>query len=104
MPFPFVETDEIKSRPALIVSGVALGPRRDLFIAAMITGSKRDRWDGDVTIDDLDLANLPIPSVIRTSKVTTLSIGDAHFVGRVGPSVLANVIAELHRTLSIDQR
>lgn len=103
MPFPFVEVETAKSRPALILSADMLGPRSDLFIAAMIMSSRREAWGGDIDVDDLELANLPIPSVVRTAKIMTLALGDARFVGRVSLDVLLRATGELQRRLTLAQ-
>ena len=103
MPFPFVEVGDTKSRPALIVSAYALGPGADLFIAAMITSSARAAWRGDVVIGDLEMANLPIPSVVRTAKLSTFASSIARPVGQVSTGLMEIVLTELRATLAIAQ-
>lgn len=97
--FPHVETSLTKSRPALIVSQPTLGPKSDLAWMAMITSAANAPWPGDIVIDDYKAMGLPIPSVIRTEKISTLEIGNANFVGHLPESLWAQVRGVIQRHL-----
>lgn len=75
MPFPYVDREEERVRPALIVSNTALGKDGLLFWALMITSEKgREPWPGDIPIGpDHKAYGLPVPCLIRTAKLSTLS-------------------------------
>lgn len=84
VPFPYADRDIRRARPALVVSEGAIGERQRVIWVAMITGAANRRWPGDVDItDDPPLTGLPIPSVVRTTKVATIDISRAEPVGKV---------------------
>lgn len=71
--FPYVDLDETKRRPALVVSTQALHrPHRTCF-GAMITTARnlRDLRPDDIEITDLGSAGLPRPCVIRLARLAT---------------------------------
>ena len=47
----------------------------------MITSAVNRGWTGDVTISDIELAGLPIPSIVRPAKIATIEAGDAERLG-----------------------
>lgn len=104
MPFPFVERDEERVRPALIVSNTGLGKDSALFWALMITSSKgREPWPDDVPIGpDHEEYGLPVPCLIRTAKLSTLSF-DAieRRLGRLPEPLQAHVRVQLAERLSL---
>ena len=95
--FPHVESNQIGSRPALIVSTTTLGPKRQLAWAMMITNAERTGWPGDVPIADHQALGLPIASKIRTEKVATLDISEAKLLGKL-PEVEFNRVKQLVRS------
>jgi mRNA interferase MazF len=82
VPFPFTEGLGDKRRPALIVSTPQLTREHGLYWLLMITSVTKPVWTGDVAIKNFIAAGLPVPSVIRTAKITTLQ-GD-RILGRIG--------------------
>ncbi len=70
VPYPYVEQDYKKIRPALIVRSWRVEPQMVLHCVLMITGATNERWPGDILIDPS--AKLLIPSVLRLSKITTV--------------------------------
>ena len=92
VPFPFVAVDQEKSRPALFIGGANVGPAGALFWASMITSAANAPWPGDVTITDLELAELPIPSVVRIAKLATLEVRTARRVGRLSEADQSRVL------------
>jgi mRNA interferase MazF len=104
VPFPFVERDEERVRPALIVSDGGLGKDRGLFWSLMITSAKgRDPWPDDIPIgSDHAAFGLPVPCLIRCAKFSTLSL-DAieRKLGRLSDSLMADVRRQLASRLSL---
>jgi mRNA interferase MazF len=91
VPFPHVETNKRRYRPALIVTDEPIGPDGLLIWAVMITSAERPSWPGDMAIADRAGAGLPIPSVIRTAKIATVETTSAELIGRLGRNAIAAV-------------
>lgn len=71
VPFPFSDRLAEKRRPALIVSHRDLPIRTGRVWVAMIT-SVSEAYLGDAPIKDLAAAGLPVPSILRGSKIATI--------------------------------
>lgn len=56
-------------------------------------------WPGDVAVDDLAAAGLPVASVVRTAKIATIEAADAHVLGRLSGAPWAAVRHHLAATL-----
>lgn len=104
VPFPFTDTQTTKIRPALILSSAKhFNAQIGLSVMAMITSlkSKDDLWPADIVIENLQLAGLPVPSIIRF-KIFTL---DHRLVlGRLGNLAERDrhhVRKKLHEVLSL---
>ena len=69
------EGQAAKRRPALVVSNPDFEKATGLVWVAMITTSDHERRYGDIPIVDQKSAGLPASSVVRASKVATLSVG-----------------------------
>jgi mRNA-degrading endonuclease toxin of MazEF toxin-antitoxin module len=80
--FPFLEGDQAKHRPALIISTDRLHDKHELYWVVMITTAKAGLREDDISIADPELAGLPDSCVIRVSRLTTLS--DRQIVRRLG--------------------
>lgn len=87
VPFPYTDRPTRQSRPALVVSRPTLEERHGLLWVVMITSAENRGWPGDVAVNDLVMAGLPVASVVRTAKIATIEARDAHRLGRitVGP-------------------
>jgi len=83
VPFPYTDRSTRQSRPALVVSLPNLEADHGLLWVVMITSAENRSWPGDVTIDDLTLAGLPAPSVIRPTKIATIEAKDAQRLGEL---------------------
>jgi mRNA interferase MazF len=99
VPFPYVERPILKRRPALIVSRPELAREHGLLWVLMITSAENAPWPDDIPIDDLPLAGLSRPSVIRPTKLATIETLAAQPLGRVTPAAAARVGAILRRLL-----
>lgn len=71
VPFPYADRLAEKRRPALVVSGPSVASHGMLWVA-MITSAGNAPWGCDVPIGELDRAGLPVPSVVRPAKVTSI--------------------------------
>ena len=83
VPFPYTDRSTRQSRPALVVSRPALEERHGLLWVVMITSAENRGWPGDVAVDDLVVAGLPVASVVRTAKIATIEARDAQPLGRI---------------------
>ena len=73
VPFPYADRFAEKRRPALIISTRRLAPFGLVWVA-MITSATDRSWSCDVPIVDLKRAGLPVPCVIRTAKIASISV------------------------------
>lgn len=99
VPFPYTDRATRQHRPALVVSSSALEDAHRLLWVLMITSAENRGWPGDVAIVDLEMAGLPVASVIRTAKIATIEAGDAGKLGRISASVLKRVMTHVGREL-----
>lgn len=91
VPFPYTDRSTRQHRPALVVSHGEIGDGGALLWVVMITSADNRRWDGDFEIRDLASAGLPAPSIIRPSKIATIEARHAEPLGRIKPSLMAQV-------------
>ena len=71
VPFPFVDSQATKKRPAIILSSNQhFNADTGHSIMAMITSARNSSWPHDINITDLTNAGLPKPSVIRMKLFT----------------------------------
>lgn len=63
-----------KRRPALVVSNPDFEKSTGLVWIAMITSAEHERRFGDSPIADQVMAGLPVASVVRASKLSTLAV------------------------------
>jgi mRNA interferase MazF len=105
VPFPFIETNQRRRRPGLIVSdGILAGPF-DLVWVAMITGASHERWPDDVDVGPSHAAfGLPIPCLIRVAKIAAITTDQASLVGHLEQSITDQAMAKIARILKHDDR
>jgi mRNA interferase MazF len=72
-----------------------------LLWVVMITSADNRGWPGDVTVGNLALAGLPVPSVIRTAKIATIEASDAEKLGKVTRTLFGQVARHLARELGL---
>jgi len=99
VPFPYVDRLQVKRRPALVVSGQRWLEAHGLLWVLMITSAGNEPWPDDIAIEDLALAGLPKPSVIRPSKIATVEAARCERRGRVSSAVRRKVAAALRAGL-----
>ena len=101
VPFSYTDRATRQSRPALVVSVGGIEANHHLLWVAMITSAENRGWPGDVTISNLEEAELPAPSVIRTAKIATIEVSDATKLGKISASLLKQVIGKIARELGL---
>ena len=95
VPFPYADRATRQHRPALVVSEPDLAQQHGLLWVSMITSAENRGWPGDVALTNLATAGLPVASVIRTAKITTIDVRDAVKLGRITPRARAQVLRHL---------
>jgi mRNA interferase MazF len=71
VPFPFTDSATTKKRPALVLSSFdQFGRHIYHSVLAMITSSQHSNWPLDVAIENLAMAGLKSPSIIRMKLFT----------------------------------
>lgn len=80
--YPFVEGDQAKHRPGLVVSTDAFHRRHAAYYVAMITTAKAGIKPDDIAVTDPAKAGLPEPCVIRVARLAALT--QAQLTGRAG--------------------
>ena len=103
LPYPYADRSTRQSRPALVVSSGQLEDAHGLLWVVMITSAANRGWPGDVALNNLTLAGLPAPSVIRSAKIATIEASDATRLGQVTPAVFRQVGRALAGELGLDQ-
>jgi mRNA interferase MazF len=104
VPFPYTDREARQHRPALVVSQDGLGDGESLLWVLMITSADNRGWPGDVSLADSYAAvGLPIPSVVRTTKIATIEARHAQRIGRLTPQLRDEVTALLRHHLGMDR-
>lgn len=71
-----------------------------LFWCVMITSAVNKSWPDDISLEERHQeSGLPIPCVIRTSKIATIEVEAANKIGRLPPDIYAEVRARLSHHL-----
>jgi mRNA interferase MazF len=85
----------------LVASIDGIEAAHGLLWVVMITSADNRGWPGDVTVGDLAMAGLPVPSVIRTAKIATIEASDAQKLGKVSRTLFGQVAGHLQRELGL---
>ena len=99
VPFPHTDRPTRQARPALVVSTGGIEDAHGLLWVVMITSAENRGWPGDVAVNNLAAAGLPVPSVIRTAKIATIEAADAVKLGKVSPASFRLVAKRLRQVL-----
>jgi mRNA interferase MazF len=103
VPFPYTGRDTRQHRPALVVSRGAIGDRGSVLWVVMITSAANRGWPGDVSLaEGYREVGLPVPSVIRTTKIATIEAGHADRIGKLDASVWNSVASALAEHLAFE--
>lgn len=95
VPFPYTDRNTRQHRPALVVSAGPVGEEGAFLWVAMITSAENRAWPTDHTIEAFAEAGLPIPSVVRPAKITTVETRDVEPVGRLHHALVARVLTTI---------
>lgn len=102
VPFPYTDRETRQHRPALVVSDGGIGRGDVLLWVVMITSAENRRWPGDVALDrDHREVGLPVPSLIRTTKIATIESAHADRLGSLPPARWREVASALRGHLSL---
>jgi mRNA interferase MazF len=100
VPFPYTDRDARQHRPALVVSRGGVGRGKSLLWVAMITSAANRGWPGDISLMDDHLEfGLPVPSIVRSSKIATIDAAHAERIGKLTSAKWAEVADALKRHL-----
>jgi len=105
VPFPYTDRDTRQHRPALVVSDGGLGDRKGLIWVVMITSAANREWPGDVPlVVGHREVGLPVPSIIRSTKVATIEARRATRLGSLPEGIWASVASVLREHLGFGLR
>jgi mRNA interferase MazF len=99
VPFPFVDLAAAKRRPSLILSHIGFNETHRHSICAMITTAAQSKWPSDLAIEDIQVAGLARPCVIRWKLFTLPNDIILKQAGKLTPRDRDNVAATAHRIL-----
>ena len=101
VPFPFTDRRVTKRRPALVLSESLFQQQSGHLLLAMVTSAKRSYWLSDWPIEDLQLAGLPQPCVVRFKLFTldqSLLLGS---IGRLSAADQRGVMNRLAEVVAL---
>lgn len=101
VPFPYTDRSTRQFRPALVVSIPEVQSAHGLLWVVMITSAQNRGWAGDFPINDHAAAGLPVPSVIRSTKIATIDASQAARLGRISPQLRRKVVAGIGAGIGI---
>ncbi len=102
VPFPYTDRSTRQRRPALVVSEGGLGENQQLLWVVMITSAENRHWPDDVDLTgNYGEVGLPAPSLIRPSKIATIELADAEWLGQISLEQMQQVSATLRRQLAL---
>jgi mRNA interferase MazF len=91
VPFPFTGLPIAKRRPSVVLSARSFGEASGQSIMGMITSASGSAWPSDIIIDDLKMAGIPHPSIIRFKLFTLPNDLILRQLGRLHPKDLADL-------------
>jgi mRNA-degrading endonuclease toxin of MazEF toxin-antitoxin module len=80
--FPFVEGDEAKRRPGLVVSAARLHDAHKLYWIAMISSAQAGERVDDILVTEHEKVGLPVKCAIRPAR--TAAVSEARIQRRIG--------------------
>ena len=101
VPFPFTDRRVTKRRPALVLSESLFQQQSGHLLLAMVTSAKHSDWPSDWPIEDLQLAGLPQPCVVRFKLFTldqSLLLGS---IGRLSAADQRGVMNRLAEVVAL---
>ncbi len=70
VPFPFSDIPVLKRRPVVVLSNVRFNTENAATLVGMITTAKASIWPSDHRINDLGVAGLNVPCIVRWRLAT----------------------------------
>ncbi|MCM3877396.1 MAG: type II toxin-antitoxin system PemK/MazF family toxin [Thermoanaerobaculia bacterium] len=98
VPFPFSERPGTKKRPALVLSRPSFNKAGHTALAMITTRAHRP-WPGDVEIEKLEQAGLPLPCIVRLKLFTLDNRLLMSRLGSLSPVDRKGVASALRSTL-----
>jgi mRNA interferase MazF len=98
VPFPFSERPGAKKRPALVLSRPSFNKAGHTAMAMITTRAHRP-WPGDVEIEKLEQAGLPLPCIVRLKLFTLDNRLLMMRIGSLSPADRRRVASALRTTL-----
>ena len=86
----------------MVVSTAELEATHALLWVLMITSADNRGWPGDVAVNNLAAAGLPVASVIRTAKIATIESADATKLGKISAAALKQVNRQIGRLTGLE--
>jgi mRNA interferase MazF len=99
VPFPFSASPQMKSRPAVVLSGIGFN-RGGLSVMAMITSARHTRMRGDIPIK-AGTAGLPKDCLIRMKLFTLDNRLIRNRLGVLPPAASRLLVAQLRSILRL---
>jgi mRNA interferase MazF len=100
VPFLYTDRPVRQRRPALVIASETQNTSSGLLWVLMITSAENRGWSGDVEISNLAATGLPVPSIVRTTKIATIDAADAEKLGSLPKTDRQKVAANLMEQLS----
>lgn len=97
--FPFTDRQAQKRRPALVLSKPGFQQASGHPLLAMITSARQSSWHPDWPIEDLQVAGLPQPCVVRLKLFTLSERLVLSSLGALAADDRAAVTAQLRKLL-----
>ena len=97
VPFPLVEKQFSKRRPALVISSSWFNSQHEQIILSMITTARRSIWTSDVLLADYELDNLVIGSRVRFKLFTFEKTSIIRRIGRLSQVDEAKITEQLDK-------
>lgn len=101
VPFPYTDRPVRQRRPALVVGMPETPGSLELLWVVMVTSAVNRGWPGDLLISDHVAAGLPVASVVRVAKMTTIEAGGVEPIGRLTLDEQAQVAGTLRGFLAV---
>ena len=98
-PFPFVDIEVAKPRPAVVLSGEQFNSANSQTIMLMVTTAARSAWPSDLPIIDLAAAGLRAASVVRFKLFTLPNQRIARTIGRLSRKDTERLTAAMRQIL-----
>jgi mRNA interferase MazF len=100
VPFPYTDRPVRQRRPALVIASETRNTANGLLWVLMITSAENRGWCRDVEISDRAATGLPVPSIVRTTKIAIIDAADAEKLGSLAEADSRKVAANLMEHLS----